>query len=331
VGVESRFAEPFAKPRARALPLAAELRVDAAGLRDFSVRGRDVEVRGEVRDDVATAKFALLGVTGELRYGADPRAAAQVHVDRIDLERAPLMFAVTHLLLPADGIATLRVGDLRLGESKSDPGLGALRASLARVANGVRFELESDDGAVHRIAATGLCAASDGRCRADFTLDTQQLSVLVRGMRLPPEWPTRTLHARGELSWPGSAAHVVRSLAGEFEIEAQGADSGHELFASATLADGEMAITNLQGAGPEPTQVFRGSGRLGLLARDYDLALEYERVSTLAANTVPTPARASLARAWNALRGSAARRGWTEQPEIRRVQWHGYWDGEISQ
>ncbi len=326
VGVESRLAEPFAKPRARALPLEVQLRVDAAGIRDFSLDGRDVVVRGEQRGDVATAKFALLGVTGDLRYGADPRTAAQVRVDRIDLERAPVLFAATHMLLPGDGTATLSIGDLRLGANKGDPSLGALRASLARAANGVRFEIESGDEAVHRIAAQGLCAAADGRCRADFRVDTAQLAELVRGMRLPPEWPTQSLHAHGELSWPETATDVTRALAGAFEIEAQGADSGHQLFASATLADGEMSIANLQGAGPEPTEVFRGSGRLGLVARNYDLALEYERVSTLAANAVPTPARARLARAWNTLRGSAARRGWAEEPETRRVQWHGDWD-----
>ena len=78
-------------------------------------------------------------------------------------------------------------------------------------------------------------------------------------------------------------------------------------------------------------QVFRGSGRLGLDSRDYDLTIDYERIAAAAA-AVPTPARARLTRAWNALRGSAARRGWTEAPpEARRVQWHGYWDGEIPE
>ncbi len=329
VGVESRLAEPFDKARARALPLEAELRVDAAGIRVFSLAGRDISVRAELRDDITTAKFALLGITGEARYGAAPRAAAQVHIDRIELERVPAVFAAAHVLLAGDGTATLRIGDLRLGSGKGDPGVGALHASLARAADGVRFDLETDAGAVHRIAARGSCAATGGRCRADFTLDTPQLALLVRGMRLPPEWPTQSLHARGELSWPDSAADFTRALAGAFEIEAQGADSAHQLFASATLADGEISIANLQGAGPEPTQVFRGNGRLGLLARDYDLRLEYERVSTLAANAVPTPARARLARAWNALRGSAARRGWAEAPEIRYVQWHGTWDGDL--
>ena len=80
-----------------------------------------------------------------------------------------------------------------------------------------------------------------------------------------------------------------------------------------------------QGTGPAPTEVFRGSGRVGLLARDYDLTVDYEQVS-LAATAVPTPARARLSRAWNALRGSVARRGWTDAPESRRVQWHGNWD-----
>jgi hypothetical protein len=97
------------------------------------------------------------------------------------------------------------------------------------------------------------------------------------------------------------------------------------LVANATLADGQITLDNVQGSGPGTDQVFRGNGRVGLLAREYDLTVDYEQMS-LAATAVPTPARARLARAWNALRGSAARRGWTEAPESRRVQWHGYWE-----
>jgi hypothetical protein len=115
---------------------------------------------------------------------------------------------------------------------------------------------------------------------------------------------------------------------GNFELETQGADSTHQLMASATLADGQIELANVQGTGPGPEQVFRGGGRVGLLARTYDLTIDYEQVS-LAASAVPTPARARLARAWTALRGSAARRGWTEATPARRVQWHGSWDGDI--
>jgi hypothetical protein len=97
--------------------------------------------------------------------------------------------------------------------------------------------------------------------------------------------------------------------------------------ANATLADGQIRLANVQGTGPAADQVFRGEGRVGLVARDYDLTVDYER-TTLAAAAVPTPARARLARVWNAVRGSAAKRGWTEPPESRRVQWHGYWDSE---
>jgi hypothetical protein len=99
----------------------------------------------------------------------------------------------------------------------------------------------------------------------------------------------------------------------------------HQLTARATLADGQILLADVQGTGPEPDEVFRGSGRIGLETRDYDVTVDYERVA-LAAAAVPTPARARLARAWNALRGSAARQGWAAAPETRRVQWHGSWD-----
>ena len=97
------------------------------------------------------------------------------------------------------------------------------------------------------------------------------------------------------------------------------------MTAVAKLADGQIELTHVQGAGPAPDQVFRGRGRVGLVARDYDLTVDYEQSSIAATAAMPTPARAPLARAWSVLRGSAARRGWAEAPESRRVQWHGYW------
>jgi hypothetical protein len=96
-------------------------------------------------------------------------------------------------------------------------------------------------------------------------------------------------------------------------------------MATAVLADGQIELANVQGTGPDPDQVFRGSGRVGLLARTYDVTIDYEQVS-LAASAVPTPARVRLSRAWSALRGSAARGAWAETAPARRVQWHGSWD-----
>jgi hypothetical protein len=137
--------------------------------------------------------------------------------------------------------------------------------------------------------------------------------------------PAERLHASGELSWPMSSADLASSVEGHFDLETEGRDASHQLVANATLANGQIQLANVQGTGPEADQVFRGSGRLGLVSRDYDLTVDYERMAVAAA-AIPTPARARLARAWNAVRGSAARRGWTEPPEAKRVQWHGYWD-----
>jgi hypothetical protein len=96
--------------------------------------------------------------------------------------------------------------------------------------------------------------------------------------------------------------------------------------AAAALSGGQIELSNVQGTGPAPDELFRGSGRIGLLARTYDVTVDYERIS-LAATAVPSPARAGFARAWSALRGSAARRGWTEEATPpRRVQWHGSWE-----
>jgi hypothetical protein len=180
--------------------------------------------------------------------------------------------------------------------------------------------------APHQLTARGSCASAESRCRLEFTADTQHLAALLGGTQLPGEWPADKMHAAGELTWPVDArGDLTRALAGRFELETQGRDSNHQLVATATLADGQIELANVQGTGPEADQVFHGSGRVGLLAREYDLTVDFEQVS-LAATAVPTPARARLARAWTVLRGSVARRGWTEVPEVHRVQWHGTWN-----
>lgn len=319
-GVESRLPEPFAKSRARALPVSAQLRIDAKGVREFTVDGRDLAIQGVIVNGVTTADFKMQGVAGEWRRTAADDVA-QLKFERLDLKRAPTVLASAGAMLPADGEIAMTVDDMR----HADLSLGTFRATLARREAGVEFSLESAESAPHQLTVHGLCASVDARCSADFTADSQQLEALLREAQLPPEWPTRSLHAKGKLTWPGdSQGDLTRLLAGRFEFETQGTDSSHQLLAHATLADGQIELTNVQGTGPEADQMFRGSGRVGLVAREYDLMIDYERVS-LAASAVPTPARARLARALTALRGSVARRGWTEPPEARRVQWHGTW------
>jgi Protein of unknown function len=322
-GVESRLPEPFNKARARLLPVTAQLRVEGRGIREFEIAGgRDLAVRGRVDNGVTTARFEVQGIAGDLRRSAAANAEPQVDIDKLDLHRAPALLAAAGAVLPADVNLAIAIGDLR----QADRSLGAMRATLARRDGGVEFSFESPEQSLHRLNAHGGCTTVDARCRLEFTADTAHLATLLRGAALPQEWPAETLHAVGELSWPLAAdADIGRTLTGQFDIETQGSDSNHTLSANATLADGQIQLANVQGTGPAPTQVFRGAGRVGILARDYDLTVDYEQVS-LAATAVPTPARARLARAWSSLRGSVARRGWTPAPESHRVQWQGSWD-----
>jgi hypothetical protein len=271
---------------------------------------------------VTQARFEVQGVSGELRT-ADGGEDSRLTIDNLDVKRAPAVLAAAGALLPADSEMQVAVADLRHARR----GLGALNASLARRGEELRFSLESASGAPHEINANGRCE-SQGACRFAFSLQTDQLRALLGDAELPVEWPAQSLRASGELNWRADASQdITRALRGEFELETQGADSTHQLVASATLADGHIDLANVQGTGPGPDQVFRGQGRVGLLARTYDLSVDYERVS-LAATGMPTPARARIARAWTALRGSAARQGWAETQPSRRVQWHGSWDGD---
>ncbi len=325
-GVESRLPEPFDKARARPMQINAELRFDAQGVHEFEIQsGRDA-IRGRVEDGVATARFAIQGISGEL-HGAETAGQPRVSIDRLELRRAPLLLAAAGAFLPVESDLVIGVTELR----HANRGLGGLQATLARRDDGVDFSLESAAGSAHELNANGVCEAEEGRCRMDFTVDTERLPELLAGTGLPSEWPAQSLRASGELAWRAdAAADITRALAGNFELETQGADSSHQLMASATVADGQIDLTDVQGTGPGPEQIFRGNGRVGLLARTYDLTIDYEQVS-LAASAVPTPARARLARAWTLLRGSAARRGWTEATPARRVQWHGTWGADIAQ
>jgi uncharacterized protein YhdP len=322
-GIESRLPEPFDKNRARTLPVSAQMRIDAHGIHDFVVDGRDLSIRGLVENGVTTARFDVQGVAGELRR-TDDADEPRLKFERLELKRAPAVLAVAGALLPAQGELPLTVEDLRYAGLS----LGGLQARLTRRDAGIEFSLESAASAPHQLVARGLCASAEVRCRVDFTADTRNLAALLSDVRLPAEWPTESLRAAGELTWPAdSQSDLTHMLAGHFDLETAANNGDHLMTAVATLADGQIELANVQGTGPAADQLFRGSGRVALLAREYDLTVDYEQVS-LAASAVPTPARARLARAWSALRGSVARRGWTEPADSRRVQWHGTWDAE---
>jgi hypothetical protein len=319
-GVESSLPAPFEKSRARALPLSAELRVGPEGIRDFSVDGRELEVRGQVRAGVTHARFAVQGMGGQWSLAADRGAKPRVRVDTLDLRRAPAVLAAAGATLPRDGELELSVGDLLY----ADRSFGVLQAALIRQDDGLDFSMDTSALAQHQLTARGRCGPQ-GHCRVEFTADTAQLAALLGDVELPAEWPLSGLRASGALEWPLLTEDLPGSMTGTFELATHGTNPDHQLSARATLADGQVLLADVQGTGPEADQVFRGTGRIGLLARDYDLTLDYERVA-LAATAVPSPARERFARALNALRGSAARRGWTEAPETHRVQWHGTWD-----
>jgi hypothetical protein len=321
-GIESRLPAPFDKPRNRAVPLTAELTVGPDGIHDFSFESpRNFTIRGQVRGGATSARFEVQGLAGDLRRATGANAQPEVTVESLDVRRAPLVLAAAGELLPTDAALTIKVADLRAGASS----LGGLHAALARRASGLAFTIESPGPDLHRLSAHGECG-TEGRCRADFSADTAHLASLLRGGTLPPEWPLESLHASGTIDWPMTADDdFARLVAGSFDLATQGADHEHQLTGRATLADGQILFTDLQGTGPSADQVFRGTGRIDLVARGYDVTLDYERVA-LAATAVSSPTRARLARAWNAVRGSVVRRGWTEAPDTRRVQWHGSWD-----
>jgi hypothetical protein len=318
-GVESGLPEPFGKTRARDVPVEAELAITRDGIRDFSVEsGSQLLVRGKVTPTGTQASFQVQGISGDLHRPAGD-ANPEVRIARLDLARATQVLAATGALLPADSELTITVDDSRQGGRS----LGALHASISRQESELRFALDTPAPAIHQLEARGQCVGQ--KCSAQFTADTRHLAALLGEIKLPAEWPVAAVHATGSMDWQLDDGDAAGSLAGRFDIQAEGASRDHQLTARATLANGQIDLTQVQGSGPEPDLVFRGNGRIGLAEREYDLTVDYERIS-LAATAVPSTARAPLTRAWNAVRGSVARRGWTEAPVTRRVQWHGTWD-----
>lgn len=319
-GVESRLPQPFGKSRSRAMPVAANFTVARDGVREFSVNAPQLMVRGQIAENAITADFEIQGTEGELRRPAGNSGDTELSISRLDLERAPQVLAVAGALLPGDSRMSVSIED----SHHAGRDFGPLQASVRREADGISFVLDSPAIATHQVSASGSCAQD--RCRAEFSANSSQLASLLRDVKLPAEWPVASLRAAGTMEWElGAAPDAARSLAGQFEIQAEGVTREHQLTAQASLANGQISLTDIQGTGPEPDLVFRGNGRVGLMDRDYDITVDYQRVS-LAAAAVPSTARAPLARAWNAVRGSVARRGWTEAPVTRRIQWHGSWE-----
>ena len=324
-GVESRLPEPFAKPRARQVAVNAALRLEGSAIREFEIEGGRSKISGQVRPEALDARFEFAGVSGELRRPGAEGATPTVEIDRLPLAQAPALLALSGAVLPTSGALAITIAELR----HADQGLGTLDAHVARGERGVDFSFESRAQSPHMISIQGACAEPPtGPCDAEFSVATSKLASLIEA-KLPTEWPMQSLRASGRISWPGEIrGEPARTLRGQFELETRGDDPNHQLFANASFDDGDIRLTNVQGAGPVADQLFHGEGRVGLVARDYDVTFEYEEVSLAASAAMPTPARARLSRAWSVLRGSVARQGWAEPPETRRVQWHGYWDSE---
>jgi uncharacterized protein YhdP len=318
-GIESRLPAPFAKTRNRALGLHARIRLDDRGVRAFDIAaGRD-SISGRVTGGVTTAGFDLHGVTGEWVSGAGS-ANPRLDLHRLELRHAAWILGAAGASLPEGAELAVDVQDLR----HVDRSLGAMRAQISRDTNELAYRFASPDEGPHELSGNGKC---DGElCAVEFEFETRQLAGLILVSQLPGEWPKESLRASGELRWEtGGGLDPTRRLTGTFDIEARGRDGSHQLASNATIASGQIHFIDLQGLGPEPDEVLRGTARVNLLTRRYDVAVDYEKVA-LAAAAVPSPARAGFARAWSALRGTAARRGWAESPPPRRVEWHGTWD-----
>ena len=196
---------------------------------------------------------------GEL-HRAGNSSEPSLQIERLDMRRSPTVLAAAAAMLPTNGELALTIDDVRYAERS----LGAVQATLTRQEEGLGFSLESLQTAQHQLAAQGRCVSGEARCRVEFTADTEHLAALLRGVELPAEWPTETLHAAGELSWPPirRATTGARARRAASTSRPRVPTAATSSSASATLADGQISSPTSRAPDPEADQVFRGTGRV---------------------------------------------------------------------
>jgi hypothetical protein len=266
----------FRQDRTRTLPVSAQLRVDANGIHDFDVDGRDLAIRGLGKR--RHYRLRLQGVKG----GAAQRIRTTEIEIRASSSSVPGVLAVARALLPAG-----RTADDRRRPGYAGQSLGGLQARLTRRDTGVEFSLES---AASRINS---CARAVRKCGPErqFT-NTRNLAALLGDVRLPRNGPPNRC-ARRAFTWPAdSQGDLTRMLAGRFDLETAG-NMAITRCRPSRLADGQIQLANV-GAGTRSGPVVpRQWSRPQCLANT--TLVDYEQVSRPSA--VPTPARARLASA----------------------------------
>ena len=197
----------------------------------------------------------MQGVAGELRRTAADDIVAIGKSNGLDLKRAPLRCSPRRVpccrrtARSPVTVEDMRHADLSLGAFPCDARTAREQVWSSRW-NRCRARRTSSPRRAGALSVTRVAAL-------EFTADTDHLAALLRGVQLPAEWPTETLHAAGELSWPADLAgrtDAARST-GRFDLETQGRDSSHQLLANATLADGQITLAERAGhRDPRPTR-----------------------------------------------------------------------------
>ena len=166
-----------------------------------------------VENGVTTAHFEVQGVAGSCAAGRD---ADEPHLqfERLDLKRAPAVLAVAGALLPANGELPMTIDDLRY----ADHSLGALQATSRGAMPMSSFRSIPGVGAAPARRARPVRERRNTLPRRIHGRHAK-LAALLGGVELPAEWPTETLHAAGELTWPAdSQGDLTRVLAGRFAL-----------------------------------------------------------------------------------------------------------------
>ncbi len=190
---------PSTKPAARALPVSAQLRVDANGIQDFQVEsGRDLSIHGVVENGITTARFE--------RAGRDRGAASRSQFVRAaGSDRTPRHETCARGARRGRGAAAderrARPDHRRPALRRSQPGRAAghagTRRQRRRVLARIRARPRRTSSPRKGVAST------QRRAAASSSPPTPNISPrCCAASSCRAEWPTETLHAAGELSWP---------------------------------------------------------------------------------------------------------------------------------
>ncbi|MEZ5474519.1 MAG: AsmA-like C-terminal region-containing protein [Steroidobacteraceae bacterium] len=326
-GLESTLPAPYAKRAGQALPVTLQATLTDKGAVWSLQANREQRLTIDATAGALQVQMVLPGMIGSAKRLDEGDRRWTVALETLDVTRTPAILAAVRTLISAEqpwGV-DLAVKDVRL-DSKS---LGPLAGRLLLERGAAQLESA-------RMAALWRDGEMRGRCAracqlvwqleadpADRLLDMLGLGLGVKAQRFVTD---------GSFSWPANERPSIAALSGDIALSLS---DGILLARSATTIPvawlAPAAITTGEpGSGSSDVSAFSAlsaklrietgvavldrwqlqsaqgelgaHGRIDLVKRDYDLDVDWQRMSDTSSETAPTAEKSRLAAAWAALR-----------------------------